>query len=158
METCYLPQDIPTLGASRWPVCSFWPNDLSFRSFEVIWGHIRFLPLTFDRIKIGRWGWSQCVSLAQTHRLICNMPYLTRHVTSHDLDLKSNSEIDFLRLKCTYFDASWRQEHDAAKIMPLAILVKKLFAKSHFLQKMLFWPLLTFVAEPVEVRSILTAC
>ena len=33
----------------------FWPNDLSFRSFEVIWGHIRFWPLTFDGIEKERW-------------------------------------------------------------------------------------------------------
>ena len=37
----------------------FWPNDLSFGSFEVIWGQIRFLPLTFDRIEIERWEWAQ---------------------------------------------------------------------------------------------------
>ena len=111
----------------------FWPNDLSFRSFKVIWGHIRFLPLTFDRIEIERWRWSQCVSLAQTHRLICNMTYLARHVTSRDLDLRSNSDIDLLRSKCTYFDVSWRQEHDAAKILSVAFLVQKLFAKKNLL-------------------------
>ena len=45
--TCYLSQDILTLGHSRW---SFWPNDLFFGSFEVIWGHIRFcLQLLIDR-------------------------------------------------------------------------------------------------------------
>ena len=63
----------------------FWTNDHSFGSFEVIWGHIHVFPLTVDRIEIKRWGWSQCVSLAQTHRLICNMTYLARHVISHDL-------------------------------------------------------------------------
>ena len=30
----------------------FWPNDLSFGSFELIRGQIRFLHLTFDRIEI----------------------------------------------------------------------------------------------------------
>ena len=54
----------------------FWPNDLSLRSFEVIWGQICFLPLTFDRIKIERWEWLQSVSFAKTHRLIRNMTYL----------------------------------------------------------------------------------
>ena len=72
----------------------FWPNDLPFRSFEVILGHIRFLPLTFDRMEIERWGWFQCISLARTHRLICNMTYLAWHVTSRDLDLRSNFNID----------------------------------------------------------------
>ena len=28
----------------------FWPIDLSLGSFKVIWGQIRFLPLTFERI------------------------------------------------------------------------------------------------------------
>ena len=135
-----------------------WPNDLSFRTLEVIWGQIRFLPLTFDRIEVESWGWSQCVSLAQTHLLICNMTYVASHVTSRDLDLRPNSDIDLLRPKCAYFDASWRQEHDAAKIMSLAFLVQKLFAKKTFFKKTLFRPLLTSVALPVEVRSILRTC
>ena len=59
----------------------FWPNCLSFGSFEVTWGRIRLLPLTFDRIEIEHWGWSQCVSLAQTHRLICNLTFLTSDLT-----------------------------------------------------------------------------
>ena len=120
-----------------WPLSmtgmQFWPKDLSL--LRVIRGHMRshsLLPLTFDRIEIERWGRPQCVSVAQTHRLICNMTNLARHVTSRDLDLRSNSDIDLLRSKCTYFDASWRQEHDAAKIMPLSFLVQKLFAKKHF--------------------------
>ena len=123
----------------------FWPDDFSFRSLEVIWGHIRVLPLFFDRIEIERWGWSQCVSLAQTHRMICSMTYLARHVTSRDLDLRSNSDIDLLRSKCTYFDASWRQEHDAAKNMSLTFLVQILFAKKNIFAKRryfdLYWPL-----------------
>ena len=101
----------------------FRPNGPTFRSFKVIWGHIRFLPLTFDRIEIEQWGWSQCVSLAQTHRLICNMTYLFRHVTSRHLDLRSNSDIGLLRSLCIYFDVSRRVEHNAAKIMSLAFLV-----------------------------------
>ena len=113
----------------------FPPNDLPFRLFEVIWGHIRVLPLTFDRIVIERWEWSQCVSIAQTHRLICNMTYLARQLTSRDLDLRSNFDIDLLRSICTYFDASRHQEHDSAKIMSVAFLVQKLFAKNHFCKK-----------------------
>ena len=59
----------------------------------VIRGHLRsnaFFPLTFDRIEIERCGWFQCVSLAETHRLICIMTYLGHDVTSSDLDLRSN--------------------------------------------------------------------
>ena len=110
----------------------FWPNDPSFRSFEVIWGHIRFMRLTFDRIEIERWGWSQYLSFAQTHRLICNVTYLSRQVTSRDLDLRSNSDIYLLRSICIYFDGSRREEHGAAKIMSLVFLVQKLFVKNHF--------------------------
>ena len=113
----------------------FWPNDLSFESLEVIWGHIRFLPLSFDRIEIERWGWSQCVSLAQTTRLIFNMIYLTSHVTSRDLDLRSNSDIPLLRSICAYFDAARREEHDTSKNMSLAFLVQKLFGKNRFIKK-----------------------
>ena len=124
----------------------FWPNDLAFGSFvEVIWGHIPVLSINFDRIEMEHWGWSQCVSLAQTHRLICNMTCLARHMTSRDLDLRSNFEIDFLRSICTYFDASWRQEDYADKIMSLALLVQKLLAKKKLLVKKryfhLSWPL-----------------
>ena len=106
----------------------FWPNDLSYGSFEVIWGQIRVLPLTFDRIEIERWEWAQYVSFAKTHRMICNMTYLVQHVTSRDLDLRSNFEIDLFRSTCSYFDAFRREENDAGKIRYLAFLVQKLFA------------------------------
>ena len=43
----------------------FWPNNLSFGSFKVISGQIRFLPLTFDRIEIVSWEWSQPVFFSQ---------------------------------------------------------------------------------------------
>ena len=94
---CYLSQYILTLGHSRWPVSSFdpmTPPSGHLRSYEVTFA---FLPLPFDRIEIEHWGWFQYASLAQTHRLICNMMYLSRHLTSHDLDLRSNSDIDLLR-------------------------------------------------------------
>ena len=53
------------IGTLSMTPMQLWPNDHSFRSFKAIWGHICFLTLTFDRIEIGRWGWSQYVSLAQ---------------------------------------------------------------------------------------------
>ena len=141
--TCYSSQDILTLGHSRWPVCSFNPDDLFFGSFEVIWGDIHFLLLTFDRTEIEHWEWSQCVCLAQTHRLICNMTYLAREVTSGDLDLRITSDINLLRATCAYFDVTRREEHVSAKCMSLALSVQKLFAisfrkKSYFDT---FWPL-----------------
>ena len=82
-----------------------WPNDLSFRSFEVFGVQIRFLPITFDRIETERWEWSQTVSFAKMHRLICNMNYLAQHVTSRDLDLRSNFDTDLSMSTSTYFDA-----------------------------------------------------
>ena len=60
------------------------------------------------------------------------MTYLAHHMTSRDLGLRSNSDIDLLMSTCTYFDAFLREEHDAAKILLLAFLVQKLFAKKHF--------------------------
>ena len=33
------------------------------------------MPVTFDRIQIEQWGWSQCAFLTQTHRLMCNVTY-----------------------------------------------------------------------------------
>ena len=58
---------------------------------------MHFLPVTFDRIEMERCGWSQCVPLAETHRLICSMTYLGHDVTSSDLDLRSNFDLDFSR-------------------------------------------------------------
>ena len=57
----------------------FWHNDLYFGSLGVIWGQIRFfLHLTFDGMEIECRKWSQSVSLAKTHQLICNMTDLAR--------------------------------------------------------------------------------
>ena len=78
-----------------------WPNYLS-GSFEVIRGQMRFLPLTFDRIEVEQCGWSQCVSHAETHRLVCNMTYLGHDVTSSDLDLRSNFDLDFFQGQNAY--------------------------------------------------------
>ena len=58
--TCYSSQDFLILGHFRWPMCSFDPITI----LRFIWGHLRstsFFPLTFDRIEIERWGWSQCI-------------------------------------------------------------------------------------------------
>ena len=60
-------------------------------------------------------------------------------VTSRELDLRSNSGIDLLMPICTDFDASRREERDAAKIMSLAYLVQKLFEKKTFLQNSIFY-------------------
>ena len=44
-----------------------------------------------------------------------------------DLDLMSNIEPGLSRLPCICFDAPCREEHDGARIMPLELLVRKLF-------------------------------
>ena len=50
----------------------------------------RFLLITHDWNELETWAWSHCVCLVTTHRLICNRNYLGQHVTSRDLDLRSN--------------------------------------------------------------------
>ena len=71
------------------------------------------------------------------------MTYLAQHVTSRDLDSRSNSDLDLRNASktCTYFDAFRREEHDAAKMLSLALLVQKLFAKKQVLQKKHFFDL-----------------
>ena len=59
------------------------------------------------------------------------------------------------RSSCIGFNAPWREKHDGAQIMPLALLLKKLSLKN--LQQ-LFRPLLTSIAQTVVVNSILTTC
>ena len=46
-----------------------------------------------------------------------------------DLYTRANIDPDLSRSQCIYFDAPCREEHDGARIMPLAFLVRKFFAK-----------------------------
>ena len=139
---CYLSQDILTLGPSRWSVCSFdqmtSPSGHS-RSYEVTFVFASNFWKNRDRA-LGMI--LKCLSCTDAST-DSNMTYLAPHGTSRDLDLRSNSDIDLLRSKCTYFDASWREEHDTAKIMSLAFSVQKLFciffAKKWYF--VLYWPL-----------------
>ena len=128
---CQAIYDDPYVGLTQLPL---------LRVIWGIWGQMSFLTLTFDRIEIDQWGWSQCISLAETHRLICNMTYLGHDVTSSDLRSKFN--LDFPRSSCIYFDASRRAEHDGIRIISLALLVQKLLAKKHLchLTYDLWWP------------------
>ena len=73
--------------------------------------------------------------LALTHRLVCNMTYLFRDVTSRDLDLGSNSEIDLLRSICIYVDASRREEHDACQNSVSSFLSSKVICEKSLSQK-----------------------
>ena len=128
----------PYIWALSMIYMQFWPNDLSFWSFEVIWGQIHFLPPTSDRIEIERWEWAQSVSFAKAHRMVCNMTNLAQHGPWPDVKFWNG----LFRSLCTYFDAFRREQYDAAKIMSLAFLVQKLFV-NRFCKKVLFWPFLT---------------
>ena len=48
------------------------------RSYEVT--NI-YLLITLDAQELERHGWSRCICLAQTHRLICNMTHLGDDMT-----------------------------------------------------------------------------
>ena len=65
---------------------------------------------------------------------------LSRHVTSRDLDLILNSDIELLTSICIYLGASQREKHDAAKTMSQTFLIQKLFVKSHFRKNLYFDP------------------
>ena len=52
-----------------------WPH------LEAILRNKEFLPIAFDWKEIQTWGWSQCISLVETRRTICNMTYLGDLVT-----------------------------------------------------------------------------
>ena len=47
------------------------------------------------------------------------------------IDLRSNFQLDLRRSKSICLDASWRETHDGAWIIPLSFLVPKLFAKKY---------------------------
>ena len=55
--------------------------------------------------------------------------------STHDLDLRSNSDTDLSRPHVTCFDAFRPEEHDAVKIMSLDSLVQKLFVRKLFAKK-----------------------
>ena len=56
-----------------------------------------------------------------------------------DLALRSNMDPDLLRSSCICIDAPFREEHDVARIMPLAFLVRKFFLQKMFLTKTAIW-------------------
>ena len=74
---------------------------------------MHFLPLIFNRIEVEHWGWSQYVSLAETHRLICNMIYLGYYVTFRDLDLRSHFDLERVNKQC--FEATRLKKYDGVR-------------------------------------------
>ena len=57
------------------------------------------MPITFDRNELETCGWCHSVRLVKTHRLICNMTYLSYTVTLTWRDLRSNFKIGLSMLK-----------------------------------------------------------
>ena len=72
--------------------------------------------------------------------------------SGHDLDLRSNSEHDFLRSNYISFDASRQEKHDAGKINVVALLSQKLLQKNHFRKKRLFLEFLLSGGQTVDLR------
>ena len=103
-----------------------------------------FLPITFDWKEIQRRGWSHCVSLVETLQMICNMTYFGDLDLDLDLDPRSNFDLDLLRSKDTFSEASRRAEHDGAIFIFVSLLSKKLLPKNNLREKRIFflwWPL-----------------
>ena len=95
-----------------------------------LWGHVTsskvtkgFWPITPYRNKIQTRGWSHCVQLVKTHRMIYMM-------TSRSRDLRSTFDLDLSRSTYISFDADWREDHDDALSLFLSWLIRKLFEKN----------------------------
>ena len=80
------------------------------------------------------------------------MIYSAIHVTSRDLNLGSNFDIDLFTSICIYFDPSRGKEHYGTRIMSLTFIVQKLFAKN---TKKRYFKFMTSIALIVEVRPTL---
>ena len=108
-------------------------NDLPQGHLRSQRGHRGLLPITFDRVKIEKWKWRQCLCLVQTHRSIWNVTYLSDLDLDRDLDLRSNFENDLSRSSSICSEPHWREKHDGGKIFVLALLGKsyqrKMFSK-----------------------------
>ena len=52
--------------------------------------------------------------------------------SGHDLDLRSNFQVDLSRSNYSSFDASRREEHDAGKSNVMALMSQKLLTKKRF--------------------------
>ena len=100
---CYLSQDILILGHSRLPICDFDPMTSASghsRLYEVI------LVIIFNFRSNRRALW--IIPMCFSHKdATTDMQHdlLGSHLTSHDLDLRSNFDINLLTSTCIYFDA-----------------------------------------------------
>ena len=134
----WAPPDDPYAVLTQWPI------------LQVIRGHMRshsfFLPLTFDRTEIERRGWSQCVSLTQTHRLICNMTYLAWHELTWPWPEAKfwhwPFTVKIYIFRCVLTSGTRCCQHFVHSFPSSKVICKK----KTFLQKALFLPLLTSLA------------
>ena len=101
-----------------------------FLAHSLLKGHQRslgttnsFLSITFDWKEIECFGCHQDASTDMQHKLFRSL---------HDLDLRSNFDLNFSRSNYISFEASLREKHDGAIADALAWLVQKLFVKKYF--------------------------
>ena len=107
---------------------------------RVNWDHTRsntFLRPSFDRIKIKHWRWSQCVSLAEIHQLLCNTTYLGYQVTATDLYLRSDFYLELSRstIQHAYVLMRFDKRNRMAFVFPQNFAVQKLFLKNRIVKK-----------------------
>ena len=92
---------------------------------EVIRGHQQFFA---DNLTLRRARDMKVVSMCLSRQYALTHMQLGSH---RDFDLRSNFDLDLSRLTGICFDASWREEHDAVRILSLSCLVQKLSVKNH---------------------------
>ena len=119
---------------------NFWSHDLLLGSFIVICGQRRTLSITCDIKEMC--GWSQCVSVIETRRLICDMTSLGNQVASHDLNPSLDFELSPSQSTCAYiFRRVWMKETPwNLNRSPSFLFVQMLFAKSRFGKERPLWP------------------
>ena len=97
-----------------------------------------FSPRLSQLMSPGQVKWSyisniyDCVVTTVFKVLISNFQKLIRSISTYKTFISEFSEAQYV---CTYFDASWREKHDAGNIMLLAFLAKKLFEKAFFVKQ-----------------------
>ena len=145
------------LGYCWWSKWKFW----SVTFVEVIWCHMassevtdRFLLINHDWKELVTWVWFHCACTVTTHRQICNITYLGQHLTTGDLDLRSNIALKLLRSACIWFNVPWREEHDGTRMKPLGFIVEKLFVIKTFVQKTAILCFLSLAHKPLMLAQI----
>ena len=118
----------------------------------------RFLLISHDWKQLETGVWSHYACLITTNRLICNMTFLVQHVTSRDLDLRSDIDLTVQSQNqpiCCYIPIcylyifmpprTYNTRLDQRNMMVLKLccyhsLFKSCLKKKLFCEKQLFWP------------------